>query len=702
MEKVSLKIADKELTIETGRMARQADGAVVVRYGETVVLVTVVAAKELGEEFDFFPLTVDYREKTSAAGKIPGGFIKREGRPTEKEIITARLIDRPLRPLFAKGFLYEVQIMGMVLSADEENDPDILAMIGASAALTISDIPFEKTLGSLRIAKINDQFILNPTYSQLEESSLDMVIAATEEAIVMLEGGAREIPESTIIEAIAYARPYILEIINIQRELAKKIGKSKREVELIKVDEGLYETFKVQFGKLIDKAHVIADKELREEELKKITDNALEQFKEQHSSIVIRSTLEELEKNLVRKKILTTGKRSDGRSPDDIRPISCEIGILPRTHGSALFTRGQTQSLATTTLGTSEDEQRIDGLSGELSKPFMLHYNFPPFSVGEIRMQRGPGRREIGHGFLAERSLKAVLPSAEKFPYTIRLVSDILESNGSSSMATVCAGTLALMDAGVPISAPVAGISVGLIKEGEKMVLLTDILGLEDHTGDLDFKLAGTMKGVTGFQMDLKVEGISLKLLEQILEKGRIARSVILEKMSEVIAEPRIELSTYAPRIKTIKIKPDQIREVIGPGGKMIRKIIDEANVKIDVEDDGRVLIFSPDEAALAKAEKMIKDLTAEPEIGKTYLGRVTRIMNFGAFVEILPGQEGLVHISQLDNRRVEKVEDVLKENDEVLVKVIEIDRQGRINLSRKQALAEKGKQSGEKDNDKV
>jgi len=697
VEKVSAKIADQELVLETGRMARQADGAVTVRYGDTIVLVTVVAAKELGEEVNFFPLSVDYREKTSAAGKFPGGFIKREGRPTEKEIVTARLIDRPIRPLFPDGFLCEVQIMAMVLSADGENDSDILAMIGASAALTISDIPFTKTLGSVRVGKIGEKFIVNPTHSQLEDSTLDLIISASEDAVIMLEGSAKEIPESTLIEAISYAWPFIQDIINLQKDLARKFGKEKRQVQLVKVDEGLYETFKVQFGKLIDKAHLIADKEIREEKLRKIYDEATEQFQNEHSPAVIRLGLEKLEKNIIRHKIITTGKRSDGRGPEEIRPITCEIDILPRTHGSALFTRGQTQSLATTTLGTSEDEQRVDGLSGELSKPFMLHYNFPPFSVGEIRMPRGPGRREIGHGLLAERSLKAILPPAEKFPYTIRLVSDILESNGSSSMATVCAGTLALMDAGVPISAPVAGISIGLVKEEEKVVLLTDILGVEDQTGDLDFKLAGTDKGVTGFQMDMKVEGLSLELLKQIVERARAARMVILEKIKEAIAQPRTKLSTYAPRIKTIRVKPDRIRDVIGPGGKVVRKIVEETGVKIDIEDDGKILIASPDEEALSKAIQMIMDLTAEPEVGKIYLGRVTRIMNFGAFVEILPGQEGLIHISQLEDRRVEKVEDVLKENDRVMVKLIEIDNQGRLNLSRKQALAEQGKKESDK-----
>lgn len=693
MEKVSTFIGNKELIIEVGRMAKQADAAVSVQYGDTVVLVTVVAAKELNKEVDFFPLIVDYQEKTYAAGKIPGGFIKREGRPTEKEIVTARLIDRPIRPLFPEGFLYEVQIMAIVLSADGENDPDILAMIGASTVLAISDIPFTKVLGSVRVGRIGDKFIINPTQTELKEASLDLVVSSSEEAIVMLEGWANEIPESTVIEAINYTQPFTQEIIKLQKKLAKIVGKPKQEVELVKVNEELYKVFEEQFGERIKNAHTIGDKQTREKELKKIYDEGITQYGENYSQLIVRFTLEKLEKNIARTQILNTGKRADGRTFDEIRPVNCEIDILPRTHGSALFTRGQTQSLATTTLGTSEDEQRIDALSGELSKSFMLHYNFPPFSVGEIRLPKGPGRREIGHGLLAERSLKSVLPQPEKFPYTIRLVSDILESNGSSSMATVCAGTLALMDAGVPITAPVAGISIGLIKEREKIALLTDILGLEDQAGDLDFKLAGTKKGVTGLQMDMKIEGLELDILEQIFEKAKAARLIILEKMNEVIARPRANLSTFAPRIKTIKVNPDKIRDVIGPGGKIIRKIVEETNVKIDIEDDGRILIASPDEEALEKAIKIIRDITAEVEVGKIYLGRVTRIVPFGAFVEILPGQEGLVHISQLEERRVEKVEDVLKENDKVLVKVIEIDKQGRINLSRKQALAEKGKQ---------
>ncbi len=689
MVNVGATIGSKKLIIETGRMAKQADAAVTVQYGDTVVLVTSVTAKELGEEVKFFPLIVDYREKTSAAGKFPGGFIKREGRPTEKEIVTARLIDRPIRPLFPEGFFHEVEIMAIVLSADEENDPDILAMIGASAALNLSDTPFTKILAAVRVGKIGQEFVINPSYEQLHDSSLDLIISASEDAIVMLEGSAREIPEAEIIAAIKYAQPFILEIIKLQKELVEKAGKPKRQVKLVNADQTLYKTFVKQFGEGINQAHTIADKDTRDRALKKISDEALKQYKETHSSITVSFTLEKLEKDIVREKIIKTGKRSDGRSNDEVRPISCEISILPRTHGSALFTRGQTQSLTTTTLGTSEDEQRMDALSGDVSKSFMLHYNFPPFSVGEIRMPRGPGRREIGHGLLAERSLQPVLPDPEKFPYTIRLVSDILESNGSSSMASVCAGTLALMDAGVPISAPVAGISVGLIKEKDKTVLLTDILGLEDQCGDLDFKLAGTSQGVTGFQMDMKVEGLDVSLLEEIVEKAKLARLIILEKMSEVISQPRPSLSIYAPRIRTVQVKPDRIRDVIGPGGKVIRKIVELTKAKIDIEDDGKILIASPDEAALEEAVKMIKDLTAEAEIGKIYLGRVTRIMNFGAFVEILPGQEGLVHISQLENRRVEKVEDVLKENDKVKVKVIEIDRQGRINLSRKQALSE-------------
>ncbi|MCX7919154.1 MAG: polyribonucleotide nucleotidyltransferase [bacterium] len=692
--KSSVLLNGIELQFETGKMAKQADGAVVVRYGDTVILVTAVAEKEPAADVDFFPLTVEYRERSYAAGKFPGGFFKREGKPSDLETLGARLIDRPLRPLFPEHYYCEVQVIVTVLSYDGESDPAVLAVNGASAALCISDIPFSIPVGAVKVGRINGQLVLNPTFAQLEESDINLVVAGTDTAIMMVEGSAREVAESDMLAALKFAHQYIVQIIESQRALIHQCGKPKREVKPIELDPGLVAAVREVVIPKLNTAIRIADKTSRESAVETIVKDALDQFlptyPEQEKAI--KSIVYQAEYELVRKMILDEKRRADGRGYTDIRPITCEVGILPRTHGSALFTRGQTQSLAVTTLGTTEDEQLIDGILGETTKRFLFHYNFPPYSVGEVRPIRGPGRREIGHGNLAERSLEAVIPSAEVFPYTIRIVSDILESNGSSSMASVCGGTLSLMDAGVPIKSPVAGIAMGLVKEGERYAILSDIMGLEDHIGDMDFKVAGTQAGITGFQMDIKVSGVTFEIMEQAMEQAKSGRLFILQKMLETIAQPRPDISIYAPRIITMQIKPDQIRTVIGPGGKVIKDIISKTGTKIDIEDDGTVKIASVDEKAAQEAVQMIEYLTEEVEVGKIYLGKVTRILNFGAFVEILPGKEGLCHISQLDDKRISKVEDVVHEGDTILVKVIEIDDQGRINLSRKLALREKEK----------
>ncbi|TNF53957.1 polyribonucleotide nucleotidyltransferase [bacterium] len=692
MTTVELEVKGKILSIETGRFAKQADGAAYLKYGDTAVLATAVASKEEKEDLDFFPLTIAYLEKTYAAGKIPGGFFKREGRPTEKEVLTSRLIDRPIRPLFPEGFYAETQGIVSVLSFGEENMADIMGIIGMSAALCISDIPFEHPVGAVRVGVLKNDFVINPDLKEIEECDFNLVVAGTEEAVLMVEGGGFEIKEPVLLEAIDIAHREIKKIVETQRELARLIGKKKRSVIPPVVSDELMASASDLALEKIKKAITIPDKLVRQETLDTIFQEVIDALNtgEEDLSRDISFVLNSIEKKLVRDMILEKNVRADGRTPQEIRKITSDVGILPRTHGSALFTRGETQCLAVITLGTSEDEQRVDALEGELKKSFMLHYNFPSFSVGEVRPMRSPGRREIGHGILAERSLKAVLPQRTEFPYTIRIVADILESNGSSSMATVCSGTLALMDAGVPIKAPVAGIAMGLIKEGERVVILKDILGLEDHLGDMDFKVTGTSEGITAFQMDVKISGVSKEVLEEALEQAREGRLFILQKMSEELSQPREGLALHAPRIYTIHVKPDKIREVIGPGGKVIRSIVDQTGVKIDINDDGSINIASIDEASAQEAIEIIRGITAEPELGKLYSGKIKRIVDFGAFVEILPGTEGLLHISQIADRRIAKVSDELKEGEEILVKVIEIDKMGRIRLSRKEAMKEK------------
>ena len=687
-ESVSLDLGGRTFSIEVGKVAKQASGSAWVRYGDTVVLVAAVASKYPIDK-DFFPLSVDYREKTYAAGKIPGGFFKREGRPTEKEILSSRLIDRPLRPLFPDAFRYEIQIAATVLSSDQQNDSDVLGVTGASAALMVSDIPFPEPVSAVRIGLIDGTLILNPTFPELEGSALDMVVAGTDSSIVMVEGGAREVPEAKVVEALEFAHKHIVQLNKLQHELRARIGKPKRIFSVPEKDESLERDVDVAFGERIRAANAIQTKEERQAVLDHVKEEALAKFQESHPDMKkqIVEVLEHIESKDLRRRILKEGRRADGRGLDAIRPITCEVGVLPRTHGSALFTRGQTQSLVVTTLGTKVDEQRVEELEGQSWKSYMLHYNFPPFSVGEVRPMRGPGRREIGHGALAERAIEPLIPTDLDFPYTIRIVSDILESNGSSSMATVCGGSLSLMDAGVPIKAHVAGIAMGLIKEGNDVAILTDILGIEDHLGDMDFKVTGTRAGITAFQMDIKIEGLSMDIMTRALEKARVARMHILEKMEAAITKPRAELSPYAPRIYIMMIDPDKIREVIGPGGKMIKKISAETGTQIDIQDTGEVRIAAFSGADGDRAREIIRGITEDPEIGRIYQGVVRRVVPFGAFVEISPGKDGLVHISELEPKRVERVEDVINEGDSVLVKVIGIDREGKIKLSRKQAL---------------
>ncbi|GMR03493.1 MAG: polyribonucleotide nucleotidyltransferase [Thermodesulfovibrionia bacterium] len=691
MTKVEIEVKGKTLTIETGLFAKQSDGAAVLKYGDTVVLATAVADKKAKKDLDFFPLTIDYKEKTYAAGKIPGGFFKREGRPTEKEILTSRLIDRPIRPLFCDGFYSETQGIVSVLSFGDENISDVLGIIGISAALSISDIPFEGPVGAARIGIIDGSFVVNPDLEETGESDFNLVVAGTEKAVLMVEGGGVEIRESTLLEAIDIAHKEIKRIVDIQRQFTKLAGKNKRPVIPPVISEELINSVSNLSLEKIKESITIPDKLRRQDALNNILKDDIDALNTGETDISrdISVVFNNIEKRLVRDMILEKNSRADGRKPEEVREISCDVGILPRTHGSALFVRGETQCLAVVTLGTSEDEQRIDALEGDSRKTFMLHYNFPPFSVGEVKPLRGPGRREIGHGVLAEKALKAAIPQSSDFPYTIRIVADILESNGSSSMATVCGGTLALMDAGVPIKAPVAGIAMGLIKEGEKTVILTDILGLEDHLGDMDFKVTGTEEGITAFQMDVKAGDISSEIMGRALEQARHGRLHILKEMSKVLAEPRDNLATHAPRIFTMRINPGKIRDVIGPGGKIIRGIVEEAGVKIDINDEGNINIASTDEASAKKAMDIISGIVAEAELGKLYTGKIKRIMDFGAFVEILPGTEGLLHISQISNKRIAKVSDELKEGEEILVKVIEIDKTGRIRLSRKEVLSE-------------
>jgi polyribonucleotide nucleotidyltransferase len=691
MTKVELEVKGKTLIIETGRLAKQADGAAVVKYGDTVILASAVAEKEVKEGLDFFPLTIDYQEKAYAAGKIPGGFFKREGRPSEKEILTSRLIDRPIRPLFPEGFYSETQGIVSVLSYGDENIADVIGIIGMSAALGISDIPIEGPVGAVRVGIIEGSFVLNPDLKEMEECDFNLVVAGTEETVLMVEGGGLEIKEPILLEAIEVGHKEIKRIVDVQREFMKLAGKNKRHITPPVISGEMVNAVSDLSLEKIKEAITIPDKLRRQDALNAILKDVMDVLNtgEKDMSRDITAVFNSIEKKLVRGMIMERNLRVDGRKPDEIRKISCDVGNLPRAHGSALFIRGETQCLAVVTLGTSEDEQRIDSLEGESTKTFMLHYNFPPFSVGEVRPLRSPGRREIGHGMLAERALKAVVPQKSEFPYTIRIVADILESNGSSSMATVCGGSLALMDAGVPIRAPVAGIAMGLIKEGERAVILTDILGLEDHLGDMDFKITGTEEGITAFQMDVKISGVSRQIMEDALERARLGRLYILQKMSEVLAGPRDKLATHAPRIFTMRIKPDKIRDVIGTGGKVIRGIVEQTGVKIDIDDEGSVNIASVDEASAQKAMDIIKGIVAEAEVGKLYMGKIRRIVDFGAFVEILPGIEGLLHISQIADRRITRVSDELKEGEEILVKVIEIDKMGRIRLSKKEALRE-------------
>jgi polyribonucleotide nucleotidyltransferase len=687
---VELDLAGRTLRLETGRLAKQADGAVLATYGDTYVLATAVASLSVKKDIDFLPLTVDYQEKAYAAGKIPGGYFRREGQPSEKEKLSSRLIDRPLRPLFPKGWYSETQVIAMVISADQSGSSDILGIIAASAALAVSNIPFNGPVGAVRVGRRDGQFLINPDLTSLEGCDLNLVVAGTADAVMMVEGGAAGLPEDVMIAAIEHAHQEIKRVVEAIRKLGAANGKSKRAVITEQIEPALRTTVKDLTAAQICQAILIPNKTARQERLDEILAEAVKALKkegdpdrERHIKLVFH----ELEYTEVRKTILENGKRADGRGPSDIRPITCEVSLLPRTHGSALFTRGETQALAVVTLGTSDDEQRIDALEGEYYRTFMLHYNFPPFSVGEARPLRSPGRREIGHGALAERALKSVLPTKKDFPYTLRLVSDILESNGSSSMATVCGGSLALMDAGVPIKEPVAGIAMGLIKEGDKVMVLSDILGLEDHLGDMDFKVCGTEHGVTALQMDIKIAGITAQLMRQALAQAREGRLHILGRMRAALAAPREQMSPFAPRIYTLKIKPDKIREIIGPGGKVIRDIVATCGVKMDVQDDGTVTIASSDEASAKKAIDRVNQITEEVEIGKLYLGKVRKIMDFGAFVEVLPGVDGLVHISQLAHHRVKAVTDEVKEGDEILVKVLEVDRQGKIRLSRKEAM---------------
>ncbi len=679
----------RPISIEIGKMARQANGSVTVRYGDTVVLVTACAAKEAAEDVDFLPLTVNYMEMTYAAGKIPGGFFKREGRPSEREVLCSRLIDRPLRPLFPEGYFNETQVIATVLSLDPENNPEIAAMVGASTALMISDVPFNIPIAGVRVGRVNGEFVCNPTNKQQKESDIDLIVAGSKDAIIMVEGGAKMVSEDDLLDAMMFASKSMQGVIKLQEKIVTETGKPKKTIPSIKADEELAAKVIGFADSKIRAALNIPSKQERYQRLSDISKELIESLKPNYKDREdeVTKLFEDLKYRILRESVLTTNTRIDGRGLADIRQITCEVGLLPRTHGSALFTRGETQAMVATTLGTSEDEQKIDALSGWEYKTFMLHYNFPPFSVGEVKMLRGPGRREIGHGALAERAVTKVLPEAETFPYTIRVVSDILESNGSSSMATVCGASLSLMDAGVPTKAAVAGIAMGLIKEGERVAVLSDILGDEDHLGDMDFKVAGTEEGITAFQMDMKVTGVTKEILRRALHQAKEGRLHILKKMKEAISSPRAELSVHAPRIITIYVRQEKIKDVIGPGGKNIKGIIEKTGVKIDIDDSGKVNIASADDEAAQKAIAIIKELTQEAEIGKIYLGKVRKIMDFGAFVEIFPGTDGLVHISQLAEERVKDVKDVLKEGDEVLVKVLEVDKQGKIRLSRKEAL---------------
>ena len=686
-----IEIGGKLFTIETGRFAKQANGSVMVRYGDTMVLVTAVASPEAAPDQDFFPLQVEYREKTSAAGKFPGGYIKREGRPTEKEILSARLVDRPIRPLFPDHFKNETQVIAFVLSHDGENDADVLAAVGASAALTISDIPFDGPMGEVRVGRLNGEFIVNPTFQQLKDCDIDLVVGGTVDSLMMVEGESKQISESELLDALKFAHQEIKKLVQIQNEMRAELGKPKMLITQAAADESLKkDVYDLAYDKLKQIVYSILTKEERSQKNNELTASVKTSLAEKYpdQEKVIDEILHDLEKEFMRERILKEGIRLDGRNTKQIRPITIDLGILPRTHGSVLFTRGETQSLTSLTLGTKNDEQIIDGLLEEYTKKFMLHYNFPPFSVGEVGRMSGVGRREIGHGHLAERALKAVVPAEDQFPYTMRIISDILESNGSSSMASVCAGSLSLMDGGVPVKKAVAGIAMGLVKEGNQYAILSDILGNEDHLGDMDFKVAGTDEGITAFQMDIKIHGISFEIMENALQQAKEGRMHILKIMNEAINQPREGLSPYAPRLITMKVDTDQIGLIIGPGGKTIQGMQRLFGVEIAIDDDGTVNIASPNKENATKCKEYIKKMTATPEVGEVYDGVITKIMDFGAFVEILPGKEGLLHISQIDNKRVNKVTDYYKEGDKVTVKLVKIEN-GKFSLSRKELLKE-------------
>lgn len=689
MQSYSMELGGRTLIVETGKMAKQASGSALVRYGDTVVLVTATcsAAPRIG--IDFFPLTVDFEEKMYSVGKIPGGFIKREGRPSESAVLTSRLIDRPIRPLFPDGFRNDVQIIATALSVDQNNPPEIAAMIGTSCALSISDIPFEGPIGGVRVGLIDGAYVINPTIEQQALSELNLAVAGTRDAILMVEAGAKEISEEAMLGAIMAGHDAIKEIVAFQDQMVAEVGKEKREIVLYQPNPEIVADMTETVLPGLEKAISIPEKLARDEAINAVREEAMTVFCEKYpdNSKDIGAIFHKLLKKMVRKMITVDKVRPDGRALEEVRPIACEVGLIPRTHGSALFTRGQTQALTLTTLGSLGEGQMLDGIGIEDGKRYMHHYNFPPYSVGEARPLRSPGRREIGHGALAERALLPVIPSEAEFPYALRLVSEILESNGSSSMASVCGSTLSLMDAGVPIKAPVAGVAMGLVKDGDHFTILTDIQGMEDALGDMDFKVAGTATGITAIQMDIKITGITREIFEAALAQAKRGRAFIMGRMMEAISSPRPELSAYAPRILTISIHPDKIRDVIGPGGKMIKKIVEETGAKIDIEDDGTVYIASVDQKGAQRAIEIIEGITADVEVGKIYTGKVTRLMNFGAFVEVLPGKEGLVHISQLALERVGKVEDVVAVGDIIKVKVTEIDRQGRVNLSHSAVL---------------
>jgi polyribonucleotide nucleotidyltransferase len=688
----SMEINSQTLYVETGRVARQASGSAVVTFGETVVLVSVVSTEEVREGIDFLPLTVEYQEMSYAGGNIPGNYFRRDmGRPSERETLTARLIDRPLRPLFPDNYGYETQIIASVLSTDKENEADVLAILGASTALQISDVPFHGPIAAVRVGRLDGTFVINPTRSQQKESDINLIVAGNRSAVVMVEGGGEFAAESDMIEAIFYGHEALQPMLDMQDELKRDVGKEKRDMPLATQDETMLTRVSELSTPLIKEVIATPDKKLRQKKLDRATKVVLEALSEDYedNEREIKAAIYDLEKKMVRRMILEEGRRIDGRSFTDVRSIDCMVGVLPRVHGSALFTRGETQSMVLTTLGTGMDEQRIETIYGDVSRHFILHYNFPPYCVGEAKRLTGPGRREIGHGALARRALIPVLPSKDDFQYVIRVVSEVLESNGSSSMASVCGGSLSLMDAGIPIEGAVGGVAMGLISDGQKTAILTDIIGDEDHYGDMDFKVAGTKDGITALQMDIKIDGITREVMQKALDQAKEARLHILEKMNEAISKSRTEVSQYAPVITTIQIKPEKVRVLIGPGGKVIREISSSTDSRIDVDDEGKVLIASPDAEKARLAVDRIRKIIQDAEVGKLYLGKVVKVMDFGAFVEIFPGTDGLIHISQLDKSRVNKVTDVVREGDEVLVKVLEIDRNGKIALSRKAALGE-------------